>query len=534
MSSMDIMPAIPNVNIALGSPHRPTPKFFLETKTFSTKKERENTPRSSSYPRPPIKSCPPISRLFQQSSPDDRPRIVSFKEPQTECISPLYNNEKQEVYFHQCFNIEKKIGSGSFGDVYQVRSKEDGRQYAVKRSRERFKGDLDRKRKLEEVSKHELLPEHPHCVKFYRAWEERQHLYIQTELCDSNLGSLAERQHEIPEKVIWNYLIDLLMAVKHLHDHELIHMDIKPDNIFIAKDGTCQLGDFGLILDLSKNKEISEAQEGDPKYLAPELLQGKFTKAADIFSLGITILELASDLDLPRGDEGWHQLRMGKLPENIVKDRMSKELEYLISLMMEPDHTIRPTADALLNVPVLKRIQRYKRFTKSLELQKKKESSMGTSDGALNSSLESNITYGSLTDDVFSTDENVSRVVDEIVTPADHSETETYPDFSSPYLQRALTTGAKRRYTRSARLAGMVESPTKTPLHGSPRLSSSSRTRSSKGQSGSKNEPSSTTPPSCRKKMLFDDEERSSQPIGPKNLMSMFDTMNSDDDDDDD
>lgn len=41
-------------------------------------------------------------------------------------------------------------------------------------------------------------------------------------------------------------------AVKHLHDHDLLHMDIKPDNIFIAKDGTCQLGDFGLILDLSK------------------------------------------------------------------------------------------------------------------------------------------------------------------------------------------------------------------------------------------------------------------------------------------
>ena len=40
--------------------------------------------------------------------------------------------------------------------------------------------------------------------------------------------------------------------MKHLHDHDLIHMDIKPENIFIAKDGTCQLGDFGLILDLSK------------------------------------------------------------------------------------------------------------------------------------------------------------------------------------------------------------------------------------------------------------------------------------------
>ena len=42
-----------------------------------------------------------------------------------------------------------------------------------------------RKRKLEEVSKHETLPVHPNCVRFYKAWEEKQHLYIQTELCET-------------------------------------------------------------------------------------------------------------------------------------------------------------------------------------------------------------------------------------------------------------------------------------------------------------------------------------------------------------
>ena len=43
-------------------------------------------------------------------------------------------------------------------------------------------------------------------------------------------------------------------AVKHLHDHNLVHMDIKPDNIFISVDGVCKLGDFGLVLDMSKVK----------------------------------------------------------------------------------------------------------------------------------------------------------------------------------------------------------------------------------------------------------------------------------------
>lgn len=111
---------------------------------------------------------------------------------------------------------------------------------------------FDRKRKLEEVAKHEQLPKHPNCVRFVKAWEERQHLYIQTELCESSLQQVADSQHRVAENLIWNYLVDLLMAVKHLHDHELVHMDIKPENILISQHNTCKIGDFGLVLDLEK------------------------------------------------------------------------------------------------------------------------------------------------------------------------------------------------------------------------------------------------------------------------------------------
>ena len=136
--------------------------------------------------------------------------------------------------------------------MFKVKSKEDGKYYAIKKSRERFKGKSDRERKLEEVCKHEQLPKHPNCVRLYNAWEERQHLYIQTELCEKSLSDFAEENHDIPENIIWNILIDLLKAVHHLHEHDLIHLDIKPENIFIANDGTFKLGDFGLVLDLNK------------------------------------------------------------------------------------------------------------------------------------------------------------------------------------------------------------------------------------------------------------------------------------------
>lgn len=136
-------------------------------------------------------------------------------------------------------------------------SREDGKLYAVKQSKEKFKGEVDRLRKLEEVAKHQVLPPHPSLVKFYRAWEEKHRLYIQIELCQTSLSSYAESHHNIPESTIWQFLVDLLPAVKHLHDRRLIHMDIKPENIFISHDGFCKLGDFGLVIDLNKVSSLT-------------------------------------------------------------------------------------------------------------------------------------------------------------------------------------------------------------------------------------------------------------------------------------
>ena len=65
--------------------------------------------------------------------------------------------------------------------------------------------------------------------------------------------------------------------------------------------------------------DFLDASEGDSRYIADELLKGRFSTAADIFSLGISLLELACDLELPSGGEGWHSLRNGELPKDFVK-----------------------------------------------------------------------------------------------------------------------------------------------------------------------------------------------------------------------
>ena len=75
-----------------------------------------------------------------------------------------------------------------------------------------------------------------------------------------------------------------LQAVNHLHDHNLCHFDIKPANTFIDVSGSvCKLGDFGLVVALDDPESVASAQEGDPKYMAPELMKAEFGKPADIF-----------------------------------------------------------------------------------------------------------------------------------------------------------------------------------------------------------------------------------------------------------
>lgn len=124
---------------------------------------------------------------------------------------------------------------------------------------------------------------------------------------------------------------------------------------------------------------MKEIQEGDPKYLAPEVLEGSqnITTAVDIFSLGMSILELATDLDLPRGGEPWHKLRNGQIPRDLT-DSLSSQLVQIILTMIDSNYKRRATADFLLGDVHVKRqmaVQKRQEFFKKLV--KKLKTSMG-------------------------------------------------------------------------------------------------------------------------------------------------------------
>jgi membrane-associated tyrosine- and threonine-specific cdc2-inhibitory kinase len=287
----------------------------------------------------------------------------------TPLFSPIYNKLKEETYFEQCFEQITKIGEGSFGEVFKALSKDDGQFYAIKKSKRFLRANGYRTERLEEVKRIEQFSEHEHCVTLYKAWEQNDCLYMQMELCKGSLEYYAMATKSIPEVMVWSCLLDLLLALKSLHDRNLIHLDIKLDNILITEEKSCKLADFGLVFDLSR-KDHTRAMEGDSRYIAPELLQGKFSKSVDVFSLGIAILELSCNLELPSNGPLWQELRNDVLPDEVAK-LVSTELLSIIRSMMASDPARRPSVDTLLQYPrfqkmmvVRRRVAVVKRFVR--------------------------------------------------------------------------------------------------------------------------------------------------------------------------
>jgi len=139
------------------------------------------------------------------------------------------------------------------------------------------------------------------------------YLFIRSELCErGNLNDYLvelEKQSEtelLNEDLVWRILLEMAFAIKQCHDSGYVHLDIKPSNFFVKQDGTVKLGDFGSALDISTVPALKDDDvEGDSIYMAPELLLSgvnlteKISTKADIFSLGASLLELSSGMNLP-------------------------------------------------------------------------------------------------------------------------------------------------------------------------------------------------------------------------------------------
>ena len=228
------------------------------------------------------------------------------------------------------FGSSTSFGIGEFSQVYRVEKpvlsklstsqRETGHahnMWAVKKSRRPYTSNSDRMRKMREVQILEQLRGHEHVIELVNNWESKNHLYIQTEYCENgNLKDFLAQagfKGRLDDFRIWKILLELAQGVKSIHDANLIHLDLKPANVFIDWEGVLKIGDFGMASTWPAPPGLDG--EGDREYIGPEVLSGRFDKPADIFALGMIMLEIAGNIVLPDNGVSWQRLRHGDLSD---------------------------------------------------------------------------------------------------------------------------------------------------------------------------------------------------------------------------
>ncbi|ORE09257.1 kinase-like protein [Rhizopus microsporus var. microsporus] len=289
--------------------------------------------------------------FFQEFGPHSR--AIPLDSPKEE--DPLHI-----TYFDREYSKGHKLGSGEHSEVYYTRRLSTGDVSAIKKSKSPFTGWEDRWLQLIEVENLYKVRFSERCLGIKSAWEENGHLYIETELCAC--GTLQDyfdfKDRKIPEDTIWGIFYEILIGINDIHEANVAHLDLKPSNILIDNSGSIKIADFGISIQTPAEMRWVKG-EGDRKYMAPELLREDFDKPADIYSLGMLLLELATGLGLPEKGEPWELIRFGDLTHQEEElSKLTPELSNMIRCLLNRDPIIRPTAKELLASPEFVKIRK--------------------------------------------------------------------------------------------------------------------------------------------------------------------------------
>lgn len=240
------------------------------------------------------------------------------------------------------FEILDKLGKGSFGEVYKVREKE--KEYALKVIENPKKEGIKSLKEIDIISR----IQHPNLTKAEKVVSEYNGEKIVTgilmEIADSDMYKIiTDKNFTTPKRL--DFLNQVTLGLKYLHDSNYLHMDIKPLNILIFGD-KAKLTDFGLSLVLEdingKKFKYYPNSLMTIDHRSIEALEGNrtYTKADDVWSLGITFLETLSGGKSLFSDFGKKDFTVDKVKEVFIKylspDTIVYTLKKFLSNLKEP------------------------------------------------------------------------------------------------------------------------------------------------------------------------------------------------------
>lgn len=250
------------------------------------------------------------------------------------------------------FRKGRFYGKGGFAKCYEITDIRTGNIFAGKIiSKKLMKSSSQREKITQEIQIHRSL-DNKHVVGFYGHFEDTYNIYIVLELCQSrSMMELHKRRKALTEPEVRYFMQQIVLGVNYLHQHRIIHRDLKLGNLLLNENLDVKIADFGLAAKIEYDGERKKTVCGTPNYIAPEIIsKSGHSYEVDVWSIGCimyTLLVGKPPFETASLKETYSRIK--RCDYNLpVRSKISKSAVSLIKHMLQQDPKCRPKVSDIL------------------------------------------------------------------------------------------------------------------------------------------------------------------------------------------